>query len=134
MNALAGINYLAVAVATVVYFFIGFIWYSVLFRQMWSEETGVVMGGEAKPQVVALVGQFVSTFLYALGVALVIRLYGAGGIAAGVHASILVILLFVIPMNSGNLFFTGKKRLFLLDVCERAVGTLVIGIIVGAWR
>ena len=42
MNALAGINYLAVAVATIVYFFIGFIWYSVLFRQMWSKETGVV--------------------------------------------------------------------------------------------
>jgi len=127
-----GINFFAVVVSTIVYFFIGFVWYSLLFSKIWSEETGVA--SSAKPGVGALAGQFSSTLLYSLGIAIALKFYGANGIAAGMFVSVLITVFFVIPINSGNLFFTGKRKLFLLDVCERAMGSLVVGIILGAWK
>lgn len=37
------INYAAVAIAAVIMFFIGFLWYSVLFQAQWMAYTGVTM-------------------------------------------------------------------------------------------
>jgi|SRR5687768_16407985 len=126
-----GINYFAVLVSTVVYYFIGFVWYSVLFKGQWAAQTGVSAG---KPSAGSLIGQFISTLLYAFGIAIILSLYGSSSVTAGIYVGILVTVFFVIPINSGNLFFTGKKKLFLLDVCERAIGSLAIGIILGIWE
>jgi hypothetical protein len=133
MNFFTGINYYAVVVSAIVYYMIGFVWYSLLFSEIWGKETGVSMKSQAKPQAGPLIGQFISTLLYTFGIAVILRLHGTYGIAAGICIAALVTILFVIPVHSGNLFFTGKKKLFLLDVCERAIGTLVAGIILGLW-
>ncbi len=134
MISFTGINYFAVVISTIVYYFIGFIWYTVLFSEIWRKETGVSMKSPAKPQVRGLAGQFLSTFLFTLGIAIILKLHGNHGIATGIYVSVLVTLFFVIPINSGNLFFTGKKYLFILDVCERAIGSLVVGIILSVWK
>jgi hypothetical protein len=134
MTLFEGVNYFAVIVSTIIYYFIGFVWYTLLFGDIWGKETGVNMKSTGKPKPLAMTGQFVSTFLFALGIAIILRLYGTYGITDGIYLSALVTVFFVIPINSGNLFFTGKKKLFLLDVCERAIGSLVTGIILGAWK
>jgi hypothetical protein len=66
-----------------------------------------------------------------IGVAIVLYFYGTQSVAAGIYISFLMTIFIVIPIHSGNLFFTGKKKLFLLDICERALGSFVIGIILG---
>ena len=134
MTFFADINYIAVFVSAIVYYFIGFIWYTLLFGKVWAKETGVSMEGQTQPQIWPMIGQFISTLLYTLGVAIFLRFYGTYGITGGIFISALITVFFVLPMNSGNLFFTGKKKLFLLDVCERALGSLVIGVILGVWK
>jgi len=134
MDFFSDINYLAVVVSAIVYYMIGFIWFTLLYGKLWAKENGVAMDPTTKPRVSALVGQFISTLLYTLGIAVILGLYGAAGPKAGITVSAVVTLLFVIPINSGNLLFTGRKKLFLLDVCERAIGSLVIGIILGVWN
>jgi hypothetical protein len=134
MIAFEGINYVAVLFATLVYYFIGITWYTLLFRDTRGKETGTSGITPVKPSVRAMVGQFLSTFLYVLGIAVVLRLYGTCGIIAGITVSVLISVLFVIPINSGNHFFTGREKLFLIDVCERIIGSLVVGIILGVWR
>lgn len=134
MNFFTGINYSAVVVSTIVYYIIGFIWYTFLFGELWRKETGLSLKSPAKPKAWALAGQFISTLLYTLGIAIILKLYGTYGISAGIYVSLLITVFFVIPINSGNLLFTGKKKLFLLDVCERALGSLVAGVILGIWK
>lgn len=56
------INYIAVALAGAAMFFIGFVWYSVLFQAQWMEYTGVTMdqqmtGGE---MAMAFGGSFIA--------------------------------------------------------------------------
>lgn len=133
MTFLSGINPLAVLVAAAVYYVIGFLWYTRFFGETWRQETGV-SDPTAKPPTGALIGQFISTLLFTLGIAIILNLRGSFGIAEGVLVSALVTVFFAIPINSGNLFFTGKKRLFLIDVSERALGSLVVGVILGVWR
>lgn len=125
------INYLAVLICALIYFFIGFIWYSVLFGKLWAKEMGVAIPD--KPQIFPLVGQFLSTFLYTLGIAVMIKMYGTPGICNGILIGLLVTIFFVIPINSGNLVFAGRTKLFFIDVCERAVGSIVTGIILSIW-
>jgi len=129
-----GINYFAVIVSAIVYYFIGFIWYTLLFGGIWEKETGVSMKSTGKPKAWAMAGQFISTLLLTLGIAIILRLYGSYGITEGIYVSALITIFFVIPINSGNLFFTGKNKLFILDVCERAIGSLMTGIILGFWK
>jgi hypothetical protein len=102
MIVFEGIIYVAVLFATLVYYFIGITWYTLLFRDTWGKETGTSGITPVKPSVRAMVGQFLSTFVY---------------------VSVLIPVLFVIPFNSGNLFFKGRKKLFLIDVCERIIGS-----------
>ena len=133
MNTIVtSINYLAVLVSTLVYYVIGFLWFTKLFGEAWRKETGVP--ADRKPGPVALVGQFISTLLYTIGIAILINLLDTPGIMGGICAAVIATIFFAIPINSGDLFFTGKKRLFLLNVSERAVGSLVVGIILGIWE
>lgn len=131
INLLAQINFGAVAVAAVVYYIIGFLWYSKIFSTLWAAETGVKQPD--KPVPLNLIGQFISTFLYTLGVALLMQMTGEVSVKSGIMVALLVTVVFVIPINSGNLFFTNRKKLFLLDVSERALGSVVVGVILGVW-
>lgn len=129
MIYLQNINYASVVVSTVVYYIIGFLWYSKIFAGIWRKETGTVPETTAKPSPGALVGQFISTLLYTAGIAIFLKMSGTNPVALTAFLT----LFFIVPVNTGNLFFTGKKRLFLLDVCERVLGTLVVGIILSVW-
>lgn len=131
INLLAQINFGAVAVAAVVYYIIGFLWYSKIFSTLWAAETGVKQPD--KPVPLNLIGQFISTFLYTLGIALLMQMTGEVSVKSGIMVALLVTVVFVIPINSGNLFFTNRKKLFLLDVSERALGSVVVGVILGVW-
>jgi len=65
----------------------------------------------------AMVGQFISTLLFALGIAIILKLHGNYGITTGIYVGLLITLFFHTIIRES--FFTGKKSLFLLDVCER---------------
>jgi hypothetical protein len=132
MIDLTGINFSAVIVAAIVYYIIGFLWYTKLFAEIWRSETG--SPPDPKPGPVALIGQLGSTLLYALGIAIVMKLSGLPDAGGGVFAGVFVAICFAVPINSGNLFFTGKRKLFLLDVSERLIGSIVVGMILGLWR
>src|SRR5688572_27968160 len=129
MIDLTGINFSAVIIGTIVYYIIGFLWYTKLFGELWRSETG--SPADPRPGPVALIGQLGSTFLYTLGIAIVMKLSGLPDAGGGVFACAFVAVCFAVPINSGNLFFTGKRKLFLLDVSERLIGSIVVGLILG---
>ncbi len=128
------LNYPAAIIASVLYFFIGFLWYSVFFRKTWVAETGHVKPEGSKPIAVALIGQFLSTALYTFGLAILFSALGAKDVSDCIHIALVFSLFFIIPMNSGTLFFGGKWKLFLIDASERIAGSLMIAILLGLWQ
>lgn len=136
MVTLSSLNYLAIVVTGIVYFIIGSFWYSkVLFADAWVKESGVTMGGSGKAMpVIPMAGQFITSILYAFGIAVIIQLLGKIGVAAGLKAAFLVIVAFVLPMNSSTWFFKNKPVLFLIEGGYLAVGAVALGIILSLWR
>lgn len=70
MLGLEGLNWLAVIVAAIVYFVVGFVWYGPLFGKQWAAGMGMDTS-DMKPEpmklgLVALMGLFVSIALAAL--------------------------------------------------------------------
>ncbi|MBT1696400.1 DUF1761 family protein [Fulvivirgaceae bacterium PWU4] len=87
----------------------------------------------SKPKASSLIGQFISTWLYTFGIAVLLKITGTGGIAGAAAVGMIITVLFIAPIHSGHLFFTGKRKLFFIDVSERALGSLVVATILTIW-
>ena len=127
-------NVAAYIVSGIVYYLIGWLWYSpVLFVKPWAQETGVQMGSGKNP-VLPMIGQLVSTFLFVLGVYMVVMLGHFAGVGGGLVAGISIAVFFVLPINSGNLFFKSKAILFWIEAGYQAVGSIVCALILALWK
>ncbi|MEP6646905.1 MAG: DUF1761 domain-containing protein [Saprospiraceae bacterium] len=69
------INYLAIAVAVVANFILGFIWYTPLFGKAWGKEMGFDMtqkppaGAMVKGMIILIIGNFLMAFVFAHNIA-----------------------------------------------------------------
>jgi hypothetical protein len=128
------INFLAVALAALAAFFLGFLWYTVLFAKPWQQLIGMKEGGAgAKPPSLGklLAGSFVLEVLMAINLAFFIGadatwLFGLGaGLAAGFGW---VGLAFGVSYA-----FEGRPfRLWLINAGYNTVVFAVMGLIIGA--
>jgi hypothetical protein len=83
----SGINYPGVVVSTIIYYLIGFICYTFLLGAVWREQKGVPVASQTKPTIRILPGQFISTFMYAFGIAVILQFFGTYGITEGILVS-----------------------------------------------
>ena len=101
MNELTdNVSWMGVIVGTVVAYALGWLWYSPkLFGTKWAEGVGVKLDGSG-PSAMALVIQFVATFLLAW-------IIGVTAVANALLTAILIVLTIVCLMVAGGLF--GQK-------------------------
>jgi hypothetical protein len=128
------LNFLAVILAALSAFFIGFLWYTVIFAKVWQKEFGMKSGGKTAetPNLGRLlIGSFILEFIMALNLAFFIGkdadwLFGLGaGLAAGLGW---VSLAFGV-----NYMFEGKSfKLWLINAGYNTVIFAVMGLIIGA--
>ncbi|HZK75454.1 MAG TPA: DUF1761 domain-containing protein [Candidatus Kapabacteria bacterium] len=77
---MAHLNWAAVLIAAIVYFFFGSLWYMALFSKIWARESGISM--DNPPKGGAMVGMMVKSFLGNLLTAIALALllnYAHGG-------------------------------------------------------
>lgn len=85
----ANVNWIAVAVGTVVSFLLGWLWYSpALFGKKWAAGVGVDLGSASTIPAMALVTQLAATFSLAWLI----------GLAVGRHGFIVDILIVAMPV------------------------------------
>lgn len=128
------INYLAVVLAALAAFFLGYLWYTVIFAKPWQQLIGMGKdGGDAQPPSLAklLIGSFILEVVMAFNLAAFIGreadwLFGLGaGAAAGLGW---VSLAFGV-----NYMFEGKPfGLWLINAGYNTVVFAVMGAIIGA--
>lgn len=133
MNTAAHFNVLAFIVSGIVYYLIGWLWYSPLFGKAWAEQTGTKMDGSTMAGL-PMLGQLVATFLLTLGVYMVVMLGGFGDIKGALIAGLSITAFFIIPINAGKLLFLNKSKLFLIDVGYYGIGAIVSAIILAFWK
>ncbi|MCF7805397.1 MAG: DUF1761 domain-containing protein [Candidatus Marinimicrobia bacterium] len=130
------INYLAVAVAGVLYYVIGAAWYSpVLFARPWMDALGFTKedledGAGAKAYILT----FVNALIMAFVLACIVEAFGATTVWAGLQGGFWCWLGFVATTMATNSVFAGRSlKLYAIDSGYHLVGLLVMGGLLAIW-
>lgn len=128
------INHLAVLVAAIVTFLLGWVWYSLLFKSMWMGYAGV---STMSPSAGLLVVQFVLGWVLAYFVAIAIskapnpNLTASDGIMFGVFSGI---GFFAVPLLLDYVSEGRPVGLWLINAGYIVVSMIVIGVVVTSWK
>jgi hypothetical protein len=133
------INFLAVGVATLVVFFVRFLWYMVIFQKPWQEEIGMKTKGKSSAKadqtpnlLPLLIGSFILEAIMAINLAAFIGKDAAWdfGLFAGLAAGLgWVALAFGV-----NYMFEGRSfKLWLINAGYNIVALAIMGLIIGAF-
>lgn len=127
------INYLAVGLAALSAFFLGFLWYTIIFAKPWQQELGMKSqsnGAETPNLGRLLVGSLILEVIMAFNLAAFIGTEAdwAFGLAAGLAAGFgWVALAFGV-----NYMFEGKSfKLWLINAGYNTVAFAIMGLIIG---
>ena len=134
-ESLAGINWLAVVVSTVIAFAIGGIWYSkALFGSIWLEEVGLTEETAKEANMAKRFGgTFVLQFLAVTALALLVGTDGTW--QSGLQTGILIGVFWIgTAYGITYLFEQRSMRLFLINAGYNVVLFALVGMLVGYWR
>lgn len=128
------INFIAVLAAAFAAFFIGFLWYSVIFAKPWQNLIGMKGGGEGAPPpnlLKLLAGSFILQALMAFNLAMFVG--RDADWLFGIFAGFAVGFGWVALAFGVSYMFEGKPfRLWLINAGYYTVSFTVAGLIIGA--
>lgn len=132
------INYLAVALAALAAFFLGFIWYTVIFAKPWQALIGMGSKGKGKASTQQtpdmgrlLIGSLVLETVMAFTFAAIMG-SGAGAVTGLTHG-LIIGLGWVAAAFGVNYMFEGKQlKLWLINAGYNVVVFAVMGLIIGS--
>jgi hypothetical protein len=130
-NAFQNLNWLAILLASVSAFALGFLWYSVLFAKRWAKENGLTEDSNKEANMLKIFGL---SFLLMVFAALTLALFigkGAGlinGLTDGFHAGLGFAFTFIGVIY---LFERRSLALFLINGCYSVVSLTIMGLIIG---
>lgn len=134
------LNYLAILVAAIVSFVIGWAWFSpVLFMKQWIALSGVTpekveVGGKQK-MMQSMVIMFVLVLISAYVLAYFVHALGVTTVLEAVRLAIWVWLGFMATIQLGPFLWEGKPfKLSLLQGGQTLVTTLAMAIILALWQ
>lgn len=129
------INYIAILVAVVANFFLGFIWYTPLFGKAWAKEMGFdttikPSGGQmAKGMIFMVIGNFLMAYVFAHNIAawsFVPGIEELGDIGNIMNSAIFTWLGFYLPVDIGVVTWEQKSwKLFWINTGYHLVMLLV---------
>ncbi len=129
----AKLNWLGIIVATVVAFFIGFLWYGLVFAEQWMALTGVTdeSGGDPMWMLLGLL----QTFVTMVGLGWFIARDGAAGWMAGLKIELVAGVAFALMTSAyGFIYQTSPMGLLPIDWSHLLVVYAVGGALIGGLR
>jgi Na+/proline symporter len=129
-----GHNVLAIVVAAIAIWAIGFLLYVVLFAEQWSAWMGLTEADMNKDNG-RMPFMVVMPFLQAIGLSLVVKWRNASGWMAGAMTGVLMAIFFSIAARMyGWVYSFEVSELFGLDSVHFLLTHAVAGAILGAWK
>lgn len=133
------VSYVAVFLAAVIYFVIGWLWFSAFFGAAWTEELEKhnTIIKEPTPQELGLkmVVAFLSNVLTSFGIACLVDLVGSATMMSGlILGSIIAICFAGTTVANIDNWQSRSVKLFLLDTCYPMLSIVLITIFLSIWR
>ncbi len=127
---MSDLSILGVILASLAFFFIGGLWYTVLFGKMWRAEMGIADEDVGSPQPLMFIGSFVVGLVIAVTLGLLI---GDRGVACGVKIGAGTGFGIGAAVMAQNAIYESKPvRFWAINSAYVVIGLAVMGAILGA--
>jgi len=136
------INYLAIAIAVVANFFLGFLWYTPLFGKAWAKEMGFDLtkkppaGAMVKGMVIMIIGNFLMAYVFAHNIAVWnpvtwgLPASEMSPMSTVFSAAIFTWLGFFVPMDLNTVAWEMKSwKLFFINTSYHLLALIVVAMI-----
>ena len=138
-NFLDQVNLWAILVATLAYFFLGSLWFSVLFGGVWSKEVeriGIQIKDPAKGTIAGKMFQtFVGNLIAAFSMGYIVYISHSYNWLAGLKLGLLCGIGFAaVAMIIAYTWESRSMKLQMIDTGYAVIGISLCGIILAAWR
>jgi hypothetical protein len=132
---ISSLNWLAVIVATVVYFALGALWYSnLLFAKTWMKLRNVTEEDIGEPSPVIFLYSFILQFIAVTSLALFMEAIGIGSAGNGALIGFGAGAGFVFTLaGTTGIFSEVPMKLHFLDNGYHVVGLVLAGLVLGWW-
>jgi len=130
------VNYLAVLVAALANFVVGFLFHGPLFGKTWMRLAGVTPTGNEKfsGMIPQMVKNYIMNIVMAYVLAVMLAYTGAVGATSGMVLAFWVWLGFIVTTSSMEVIWMKRSvNLWLFELSSMLVSILVTGAIIGAW-
>ena len=131
------INWLAVLVAGLAYFFLGALWYTVLFGKKWKSYNSALMSDPNAKQGSAgiMFVSFILMLVCSFGLSLIITRLNLAGWEVGLKLGILTGVFFSATAVSISYVYEKKPLgLHLINGLYNVVGNIIAAIIISCWK
>lgn len=136
-EVLQHINWLAVLVAGLAYFFLGALWYTVLFGKKWQSYNSALMNqpDAKKGSTGIMIISFILMLICAFGLSLIVTRLNLSGWQVGLKLGILTGVFFGVTAISISYVYEKKPfGLHFINGLYTVVGNIIAAIIVSCWK
>lgn len=134
------LNWVAIFVGALGYFFLGAIWYSFLFKNQWIAYQGITAEEMNKPDGKKGVGaimfmSFILMFIVSLGIAILVNRIGVWGWMSGVKLGAFTGVFFACTSMGINMLYEKKSLgLFFINGAYQVIGNIIAAVIIVLWQ
>lgn len=130
LRVMDNFSWLAVLIGAIAFYFLGALWYSLLFRKPWLADMGIDPDVERQaPMGSMLVASGLSALVVATVIEFIVR---DGGVGFGVCRGSIVGVAMAAAIGQCAFYDTRPKRLGLINGAYPLVGAIIVGAIAGA--
>lgn len=128
-------NYLAILLAAVASFVIGFIWYMTLFGKVWQRLMGKTEGDKPKGMAMTMLMNFISILAMAFVFAVLVPLVGVINMDGYLKLAVMLWGGLIAPVMINNQLFGGKSwKLFPIDGGYQLLSMLTIAAVLSLMK
>ena len=130
---IVGDNWLAIGVAAIGIYAIGFLIYGALFSKLWMSLAGYTQE-QLKQHMWKMAISWIMPVLTAIGLALILKMARVDNLASGLIVSFEVWLFIVLSTRLYSYVYSPERPgLLVMDAIHLLLGTLAAGAIISAW-
>lgn len=136
-EVLQHVNWLAVLVAGLAYFFLGALWYTVLFGKQWRSynSTAMNMADAKKGAITIMIASFILMLICSFGLSLIVTRLYLSGWQVGLKLGLLTGVCFAATAVSISYLYEKRPLgLQLINISYNILGNIVAAIIVASWK